>query len=152
MLTLLGGLIGFLSSALPEFLAMWRDKKDREHELSIIDRQMKQAEAGHQMKLEEISINGHIQESVTRLKQDSAPVGDSFVEKLRASVRPILTYAFFSLFAAVKICELIAYAGTGMDLYVTLPQIWDDETMALFAAIMAYWFGDRRFHKNRCSL
>jgi hypothetical protein len=31
----------------------------------------------------------------------------------------------------------------GMSLAVALPILWDAETQALFAAVMAFWFGQR---------
>ncbi|WP_019223831.1 hypothetical protein [Bartonella rattaustraliani] len=40
MLTLLGSLLGFLSSAFPDLLKIWRDKEDRKHELAILQLQM----------------------------------------------------------------------------------------------------------------
>ena len=47
MLTLLGSLLGFLSSTFPEFLKLFRDSQDRKHELAILDRQMEQQRLGH---------------------------------------------------------------------------------------------------------
>lgn len=38
MITLLGSLLGFLSSAFPEVLRHWQDRQDRKHELHILDR------------------------------------------------------------------------------------------------------------------
>ena len=59
-------------------------------------------------------------------------------------MRPILTYAFFLLFAAVKIAGLYVMTRfDGMSLAVALPILWDAETQALFAAVMAFWFGQR---------
>ena len=47
MLTLLGSLLGFLSSTFPEFLKLFRDSQDRKHELAILDRQIEQQRLGH---------------------------------------------------------------------------------------------------------
>jgi len=47
MLTLLGSLLGFISSAFPDLLKIWQDKQDRKHELQILDRQMEQMRLGH---------------------------------------------------------------------------------------------------------
>jgi hypothetical protein len=52
MLTLLGSLLGFISSAFPDLLKIWQDKQDRKHELQIIDRQMEQIHAKHPTSLE----------------------------------------------------------------------------------------------------
>ena len=37
----------------------------------------------------------------------------------------------------------------GMDLSAGLLEIWDDETQAIFAAIIAFWFGNRAMSKAR---
>ncbi|WP_276309667.1 hypothetical protein [Salinicola acroporae] len=38
-------------------------------------------------------------------------------------------------------------ANQGPAFVVTLPQIWDSETQALFAAVMSFWFGQRALAK-----
>ena len=63
MLTLLGSLLGFATSAFPDLLALLRDRQDRMHELAILDRQMEQAKLGHQQRLEEIEVQADIAES-----------------------------------------------------------------------------------------
>lgn len=63
MLTLLGSLLGFLSSTFPEFLKLFRDSQDRKHELAILDRQMEQQRLGHSQRLEEIQIVANVAES-----------------------------------------------------------------------------------------
>lgn len=52
MLTLLGSLLGFISSAFPDLLKILQDKQDRAHELQILDRQMEQMRFGHNQRLE----------------------------------------------------------------------------------------------------
>ncbi|SMG65708.1 hypothetical protein BMETH_374311521935, partial [methanotrophic bacterial endosymbiont of Bathymodiolus sp.] len=37
----------------------------------------------------------------------------------------------------------------GLDFVIALPQIWDRETQALFAAVMSFWFGQRALAKAR---
>jgi hypothetical protein len=65
-------------------------------------------------------------------------------------VRPVLTYAFFFLFATIKGVTLYAMVSTsGMDLTAGLLTIWDGETQAIFSAIIAFWFGNRAMSKAR---
>ena len=150
MLTLLGSLLGFISSAFPDLLKLWQDKQDRKHELAILDRQMAQMRLGHNQRLEEIAVNADINESLALLKHDAQPSGMLCVDALRASVRPVLTYAFFLLFAAVKFCALyVMVADDGLTFVVALSNIWDAETQALFAAVMSFWFGQRALAKLR---
>ena len=144
MLTLLGSLLGFLGSAFPQILKLFQEAHDRRHELAILNLQMEQHRQGHQQRLEEIKSDGEIKQSLALYQHDSQPAGYKWVEALRASVRPVLTYAFFLLFAVVKIAGLYTMVSfDGMSLAVALPLIWDAETQALFAAIMTFWFGQR---------
>ena len=148
MLTLLGSLLGFLGSAFPQILKLFQEAHDRRHELAILNLQMEQQRQGHQQRLEEIKSDGEIKQSLALYQHDSQPAGYKWVEALRASVRPVLTYAFFLLFAAVKIAGLYTMVSfDGMSLAVALPLIWDAETQALFAAIMTFWFGQRAMGK-----
>ncbi len=150
MITLAASLLGFASSAVPEFLKSWQDKKDREHELAILDRQLEQMKLGHVQRLEEISVEADVRESEALYKHDSQPSGVVWVDGLRASVRPVITYAFFLLFAAVKFSALIVLvAYEKQPLVMALPQVWDTETHALFSAVISFWFGSRSISKFR---
>ena len=149
MLTLLGSLIGFISSAFPDFLNIWQDRSDKKHELAILDRQMEAQKQGYNQRLEEIHVQADISESQALYKHASQPSGVRWVEALRASVRPILTYAFFALFATVKISALLNLLDSGAPITDSLIAIWDIETQALFAAVMSFWFGQRALSKFR---
>ena len=150
MLTLLGSLLGFISSAFPDLLKLWQDHQDRKHELAIMDRQMEQMRPGHSQRLEEIAVEADIAESKSIYRHDSRPSGIKWVDGLRASVRPVITYAFFLLFTTVKTAALyVLVSEQGLSVIQALPQIWDPETQALFAAVMSFWFGQRALAKAR---
>ena len=149
MLTLIGSLLGFVSSAFPDLLGLFRDWQDRKHELAILDRQMEQMKLGHTQRLKEIEIQADIAESKALYRHDK-PVGVAWVDALRASVRPVITYAFFLLFASVKGSALyVLIVVEGLLIAEALPRIWDPETQALFAAVMSFWFGGRALQKMR---
>jgi hypothetical protein len=149
MLTLLGSLLGFVTSAFPDLLGLFRDSQDRNHELAILDRQLEQMKLGHQQRLEEIEVQADIAETKALYRHDK-PVGVAWVDALRASVRPVVTYAFFLLFAGVKGSALyVLIAVEGLVLADALPRIWDPETQALFAATISFWFGNRALSKLR---
>ena len=150
MLTLLGSLLGFLSSIFPEFLKLFRDSQDRKHELAILDRQIEQQRLGHSQRLEEIQIAADVAESQALYSYASHPTGSPRVEALQASVRPVITYAFFLVFAVVKISALATLLQTdGITMAAVLQATWDEETHALFAAVMSFWFGSRQINKMR---
>ena len=150
MLTLLGSLLGFISSTFPDLLKFWQDKQDRKHELQILDRQMEQMRLGHNQRLDEIAINADVSQSLALYKHDSQPSGVTWVDGLRASVRPVITYGFFILFAWVKLSAVVLLMNQdGLSINEALIQIWDAETQALFAGILSFWFGSRSLAKRR---
>lgn len=150
MLTLLGSLLGFISSTFPDLLKFWQDKQDRKHELQILDRQMEQMRLGHNQRLDEIAINADVSQSLALYKHDSLPSGVTWVDGLRASVRPMITYGFFILFAWVKLSAVVLLMNQGgLNINEALIQIWDGETQALFAGILSFWFGSRSLAKRR---
>ena len=150
MLTLLGSLLGFITSAFPQLLGLIKDWQDRRHELAILDRQMEMQRQGHTQRLEEIAVAADIAESQAIYRHDAQPSGVKWVDGLRSSVRPMITYAFFLLFAAVKGSGLyLLIAVEGLVLAEALPQVWDGETAALFAAVVSFWFGARSLAKAK---
>jgi len=149
MLTLIGSLLGFLSSAFPELLKIWQNKQGQTHELEILDRRLEQLRLGHTQLLAEMEVKVTNDQYLGLLKHDAQPSGVTWVDGLRASVRPVITYAFFLLFTTVKACALfVLVMHQGVDFVVALPQIWDPETQALFAAVMSFWFGQRHWQKR----
>lgn len=153
MLTLLGSLLGFVSSLVPELLVLWRDKQDRKHELAILNRQLIHMRLGHQQRLEAIGIEADTQEQIALLAHDQRLAGYHWINALRGSVRPLITYAFFGLFALVKISLLVQLLQQPEAAWSrVLPILWDSETQALFAAVMSFWFGSRSLNKARQTL
>ena len=62
----------------------------------------------------------------------------------------MITYAFFLLFAIVKVTALVSFMHADAISWIeALQRIWDEETQALFAAVMAFWFGSRHIQKMR---
>ena len=70
---------------------------------------------------------------------------------LQKSVRPVITYAFFGLFATIEITLLMDAVEKGVEFSDAVKLLWDDETKAIFAAIISFWFGSRAVEKSRKS-
>ncbi len=148
MLTLLGSLLGFMSSALPEIMSYFQEKRDLKHELAIIDRQLEQQRLGHSQRLDEISVMSDAAQNQAAYQYASQPTG-SWIDALRASVRPVITYAFFLLFTYVKVSSLSVLLNNGIPFDVAVIRLWDAETQGLFAAVISFWFGSRSLLKRR---
>lgn len=146
MITLLGSLLGFISSAFPDLLKIWRDAADRKHELAILQMQMEQQRQGHTHRLEEINVQADIAESRALYKTYHS--GIQWVDALNGTVRPVLAYAFFLLYASVKWAQLAAFSGS-VTFIEALPLIWHVEDQAIFAGIISFYFGQRAMSKLR---
>lgn len=150
MISLLGTLLGFGTSIVPEILGYFKQKQANQQELAMLEAKAKYAEKLSDLKLKELDAQADIVESQSIYQHDSNLDSGRFVNALRGSVRPIITYAFFILFAAVKTTALMTVMSKdGMDLAAALVAIWDSETQAIFSAIIAFWFGNRAMSKAR---
>ncbi len=146
MLSLIGSLLGFGTSFLPKIMDYFQDRQDKAHELEVmarqLDMQLQLQQAGHEMRLEEINIGADIRETESLHKHDRK-VGVTWVDALRGSVRPVVTYIMVLEFVFIKSAAMYLILGSDGVTMDTLDQVWDAETRALFAAILSFWFGHR---------
>ena len=147
MMTLLGSLLGFGTSFLPEILNYFKRGQEQKHELQRMQVEMELMAKRSELKVQELDKEAEIKETEGLYQHDSVDAG-GFINALRGSVRPIITYAFFSLFVAIKATALISLLSLPeIELNMALNMIWDDQTAGLFAAIMSFWFGNRAVGK-----
>lgn len=118
-------------------MKVWQDKIDKSHELEIYKLQMAKEAAGNINQLEEIKVDAQTKEDQEiRISQI---INIPWVDALNASVRPIIALSEFALYAAVKL----------MNYYMNLPWlIWTEDDTAIFAGIIAFYFGSRAFQKR----
>lgn len=133
--TLLGGLMGFGASAIPEIISIVRAHFF--HKFA-----MEAADAGHTEILAKLNTQSDaIQALQTQIQTGCKP---NWIDVLANSVRPILTYLFFALFFIIKITALFHILWKeDVELLTAMQVIWDTETSSLFAAIISFWFGSR---------
>ena len=145
MIALFGSILGIFGSLIPNLLKLWQDKKDKAHEIAILNIQIERERLGHVQRLEEISTTADIEETKA-LYQSMKPTGVHWVDALNATVRPLITYAFFALYAWVKIPLIMK--GTSGDIYSPFYMvIWSEMDVAIFCTIITFWFGNRTFSK-----
>jgi hypothetical protein len=171
MLTLLSTLVSFLMGGLPKILDLFQDRADKSHELKLAqlqtEREMQLLAAGYaaqqhieEIKLDEIKTQTASDERRTLMGAQQAEMSaiyahdtslnegtSQFMKDFRASVRPVITYGFFFLLVAID--ATLAYKGitSGVEFNALADQLWDNETQALFASIIAFHFGGRAFSK-----
>jgi hypothetical protein len=146
MMTLLATLLGFISSMFPDLLKLWKDGADRKHELEILKLQLEQQKQGHVNRLEEIQIAADSFESKALYKTYS--IGIKWVDALNGTVRPVLAYSFFMLYAAVKYAQITILLGS-ISIMDAFGLIWHSEDQTIFAGIISFYFGQRAMGKLR---
>ena len=147
MMTIIGSLLGFGTSFLPEVLNYFKRGQEQKYELQRMQMEMELMAKRSELNIAELDKEAEIKETEGLYKHDNVDAG-GFINALRGSVRPIITYAFFGLFVAIKVTALLSLMNqTGVSLNMALDTIWDDQTAGLFGAIMSFWFGNRAVSK-----
>lgn len=150
MLTIISAVIGFLSSALPDIIKLFQDKNTNNNQVQIMQLQVQMMQENNESMIEQLKKIQEMQNShdvyVNALNDKTS---SKFINALRASVRPILTYLFFALFAFIKVCAIIKMMHDGASLPDAFLAMWDEQTQMLFSVVVAFWFGQRAIQKIR---
>ena len=158
MLTLLSTLASFLTGGLPKLLELFKDRGDKKHELEMmrisIERETQMAERGYvaQQRIEEIRADAAAAQAAASerlaLYKHDTDIGkgaSQWVIGLRASVRPVITYGMFFMLCFINGFGCWYAVQQGVPFNEALATLWDEETQALFASIIAFHFGTRSF-------
>lgn len=146
-MALLGSLLGFGTSFLPEVLNYFKANQEHKHNLERMQLEMDLMSKRAELKIQILDKEADIAETEGLYSHDQGLDGGGFVNALRASVRPVITYVFFGLFVAIKVTALIALMDSGVEMGRALSMLWDSETSALFSCVLSFWFGGRALQK-----
>ena len=102
MISLLGTLLGFGTSIVPEILGYFKQKQANEQELNMLEAKAKYASQLSELKLKELDAEADIQETKSIYEHDRTIDSGAFINSLRGSVRPVITYLFFLMFICGK--------------------------------------------------
>lgn len=164
MLAIIGSLLGFASSAMPDIFAFFQDKRDKSHELKMMTKQA-EIESQRDVKLAEIDkdirhVEGAREYDIDILKAVNSqsralnnrvkPTGDKWLDRLRGSVRPLVTYWWMLLYSGVKVSLVVyVFEQPDLDLLEAVNIIWSEQDTAVFASIITFWFGHKMMDKRR---
>ena len=148
MISLLGSLLGFGTSFLPKVMDFFQDRADKAHELKVMSLQIEQAERIAQIKLEQINVEADVRE-IESLHKSMQPTGVPFIDGLRGSVRPVITYVFMGLFIFVEVSAYLSLTAAGVSSLDAVDAVRTDQVMGLFAAIISFWFGGRALNRKK---
>jgi hypothetical protein len=147
LLTILSSLFGVASAVLPNLVKIMETKQDNRHEIELTKLKMEAASKGLELTAISEGAKADAAEGDSVRQHDSAIHTTGFLEGLRASIRPVVTYCFFFMFCGVKIAIVYVMLQKGYNPNEIINAVWDQNTMAIFAAIIGFWFGSRSMTK-----
>ena len=165
MLTLISTLLGFASGGLPKVLDIFQDisqdRGDKKHELAMMamqrERELALAKEGfvaqavlEEIRTDQVEMQTQAQERLGMYKHDMK-IGEgasTWVINLRSSVRPVVTYIFVLLLVVVDIAGIWYAYSTGVAFAEAMDMVFNDDEMAILAAIISFWFGSQAFNKK----
>ena len=138
--TIISTALGFGTSFIPKVLDTYQDSKDKKHELEVMKLQIEREEKLQSQKAEAMLLQAEIQRETALLDHDakSAAHASTWVNNMRSSVRPIITYLFFLLFFFVEGVAVYVVLRDGGDVTTVANTLWSEETQSIFAAIIAF--------------
>jgi hypothetical protein len=162
MLSILSGLLGIGSSALPSILGYFQQKGDQKHEMAMAkmqsERELAMAAAGlqSQEKIAAIEYESTLAETYTQEREALYAHDMKLMDKasqstvdLNARVRPIIAFTFVGLLVAVDLVGLGWAIYTGVDFTVAMTNCFSDDEMAIVSSIIGFYFGSRQWEKHR---
>jgi hypothetical protein len=161
MLSILSGLLGIGSSALPSILGFFQQKGDQKHEIEMAKLQTQANLAAQQagfvsqekieaIKLDEVSMQTYTQEREALYAHDEKLMdkASQSVVDLNAKVRPYIAFTFVGLLVFVDVSGLIWAICTGVQFDTALNLVFSDDEMAIVSSIIGFYFGSRQWEKH----
>ena len=145
MMALLGSLLGFGTSFLPEVLNYFKANQEHKHNLERMQLEMDLMSKRAELKIQILDKEADIAETEGLYSHDRGLDGGGFVNALRASVRPVITYVFFGLFVAIKVTALIALMDSGVEMAALYPCYGTQKLLRSLVASSVFGLGAERY-------
>lgn len=155
MWAVIGAVIGFFQAIVPDVMKLEQDKRDKSHELAIMQFQLDMKQKGLDSHLEEISVTSQQLESTAL--QESYRTELQYSGKYSASVRPTVTYMAMILYIfqkALLVCSIIfspqlPWLPQNAQLSEVAVVVWTAFDETLLSWIIGFWFGSRQAKSAR---
>lgn len=140
MIAILSTLFGVISGILPNLVKLMEIRTQNKHDLEMLKLQLDAQARG--LEFQTITDEGK-----SLRDHDLYVSTGGYMELIRASIRPFITYFFFFLFCGIKITAATFMFHNGYNALEVLNAVWDSYTMAIFGSVMGFWFGSRAITK-----
>lgn len=146
MITLLGAIIGFLGSSIPALLKYFQSREDNRHELASMDRQIELAKLRIESELQ--AVQAEAQSAEMQVLHLTEKPTNSWIDKLNASVRPVIAYGMFSQYIWIRYKFYEHLLRSDIDFNFLIETIWDNQDMGILSSVISFYFGSRYYDKK----
>ena len=157
MITLVSTVVGFLSSGVPTLVDYFKDKRDKEHEITLMKMQMEMAERNIKSNLDAIELQNQAviaqAESAENIAEINAiyknfNTGITWVDAINGMVRPLIAFALIGLYCAIELMIFNILSTNKEILSIdALEALWGEEDQILFSVVLSFYFGTRAIKK-----
>lgn len=151
---ILGALIGFVGSIIPEVFKLYRDHRDKKHEKEMLELQMRYQREMIEARIEEAralatleldkAIYSYAEPEVKLTGYKWADMLQVVGAFYNTTVRPTLTYLVIACWLMIKYAGWQILGGS----MAVLPTIWTEADNEFVAAVVMFWFGGRAFQRT----
>ena len=145
MISILGSLLGFGTSMIPKIFSIIEEKQKFKNQMALMTAQSK-------MKQSELQSLAKIQQNKSIYEHDQKIIENTssgFINNLRSSVRPILTYCFFLTYVGFKIVLVAIAIQEGDDTLKAIKNCYQDEDFGLLSICVSFWFGSKMNERSK---
>lgn len=157
MITLLSTVVGFLSSGVPSLFEYFKDQRDKEHELKIMQLQMEMAEKNLKSNLDAIELQNQAVMTQAESAENIAEIqalystyktGIDWVDAINGMVRPFIAFALIGLYCVIEVMIFNILSSNKEILSISaIEMLWGEEDQILFGVVISYYFGSRALNK-----
>jgi hypothetical protein len=143
MIALITAILGALTGMVPGVLQLFTQKADHAYQLQLQQLQLQAAKEGKALEIDLANSQADIQQQQSLYKFAGDPSGVRWVDGVNTLVRPYITLIVFHVWIGVEIALVYYGLSKGYDVAQLAKAVWDENTQAIFSAIVGFWFGNR---------
>lgn len=143
MMAAIAAILGFLSTVAPMAVQFFTVRENNAQAIRLEELRQKGAreQVAGQVDIANTQVDARQADHIYEFASGAS--GYRFVDALAVFIRPFITLVFFLFFILMETGLFIYGVNSGFDLGQLVKLLWDDNTAAIFAAIMGFWFGNR---------
>lgn len=139
MSLLISSIFGFLTSQIPAVWNFFQDKRDKEHELALFDKQIEVNKLTHEREMRELEMPAVLgeQEAIYNIHTNI-----KWVDAFNGSIRGIIALGLFLTYVFSQIIYSYMFMNDpSIPAFVKVDELMTDEDYSFLGIVIGYYFG-----------